>query len=425
MARRKALGAARSDNTFGVFKDGETDWVFKRTLEMMSEKAAEIGECLHVARCIDENDGESWVREWAALAERVEAQGDESLAQGARISARESYLRASNYYRTAEYGCGPTHPRFHELWAKSVETFHKTCPLFDPPVQIVEVPFEGYRLPGYFWRPDNSGTPRPTIVCVGGSDSSGEEIFFVTGPGAVRRGYNYFTFEYPGHRGAVHLYPDCIKRPDYEVPFKAAFDFLETLPGVDERIALAGFSMGGYVVARVAIYEPRVRAVIPDSPILDLGEIMSTAFLPQVRRIPAPLRESVMSRAISRSPLKQSVLAYGLWTWGAAGMSLIEWMESGQAARLNIRDTFHRITCPALALVGEGEGAVMLRQAQEFYEGIASEVKRLHIFSLAADGSNDHCQLDNFARAHQVAFDWLNEVFEYQPELPFEVAALA
>ena len=44
----------------------------------------------------------------------------------------------------------------------------KVCPLCDPPVQIVEVPFEGTKLPGYFWRPDESDTKRPTLFVAGG-----------------------------------------------------------------------------------------------------------------------------------------------------------------------------------------------------------------------------------------------------------------
>ena len=68
---------ARSPNSLGVFKDHETDWVFKRTLEYMSEKAAEIGDCLFAANRIDERSRESWIVEWAALAGRVEQQAHE------------------------------------------------------------------------------------------------------------------------------------------------------------------------------------------------------------------------------------------------------------------------------------------------------------------------------------------------------------
>ena len=257
---------------FGIFKDFETDWVFRRTLEYMNEKAAEIGECLFVARTIDESDSESWHTEWAALADRVRVFADQSLEAGHTISAREGYMRASNYYRTAEYGISPTHPRFQLLWEKSVACFQKGAALFTPPVQFVKVHFEDKSLPGYFWRPREDNQTRPTLIAAGGNDSALEEIFWIVGLAAVRRGYNFFTFEHPGHRGAMHLYNDCIKRPDYEVPYKAAIDLVETLPGVDERLAMTGYSFGGYVASRVAAYDKRLQAVIPNSPILDLYE---------------------------------------------------------------------------------------------------------------------------------------------------------
>ena len=82
MNYKKEIGAARSPHGFGVFKNHETDWVFKRNLEMMSERGAEIGECLYAASRIDEDDGESWISEWANLAERVEKQAQNSLFVG-------------------------------------------------------------------------------------------------------------------------------------------------------------------------------------------------------------------------------------------------------------------------------------------------------------------------------------------------------
>lgn len=408
------LGAARSPDTFGVFKDHETNWVFKRTLEQMSEKAAEIGECLYVASQIDETDLESWIREWASLAQRVEALAHESLEKGNQISAREGFLRASNYYRTAEYGTPPSHPRHFELWDKSVKAFNQVGKLFDPPIQRINIDFEGHTLPGYFLRPDNSDTPRPTIIGIGGNDSSGEEMVIDMGFGAVRRGYNFFTFEYPGHRGAVHLDPTCIKRPDMEVPFKVAIDFLETLPGVDDRIALGGFSFGGYVASRVGCYEPRIKALIPDSPVIDLPEVNLVIWAPILKSVPKDQLHAVVRQQLKKSPLQEALHDYSMWTFGQPDMVVPEWIETGVGDAYNIRNQLKNITCPTLALVSKDEGEVLVRQAHQFYEGIASETKEIHVFTKEYDGSNDHCQLDNFARAHQVTFDWLNKVFDYQ-----------
>ena len=414
MPERKNAGAARSPDGLGIFKDHETDWVLKRTLEMMSEKAAEIGECLYAAHKINERKTESWIYEWAALAGRVEAQAKVSLQAGNLSGARDSFLRASNYYRTAEYGAPPGHPCFHELWQKSVACFQQACPLFDPPVQVLFIPFEGFLLPGYFWPAAADGQPRPTFMAVGGNDSSGEEIFFVTAGSTHRQGYNYFTFEYPGHRGAVHLDPACIKRPDYEVPFETAINFLENLPAVDERLALSGFSFGGYVAARVAAFEPRIKAVIPDSPIVDMQSVMAAVWEPvlnQTQWLPKSLRNALVRRRLERSPMRKSLVEYSLWTNGVKDKTILEWVEAGGGKPFKVREYLPQIKCPALALVSQDEGEVMVRQAHEFYENISSKQKHIHVFTRLRDGSNDHCQLDNISRGQQVVFDWLKNVF--------------
>jgi pimeloyl-ACP methyl ester carboxylesterase len=405
---RREIQAARSFNTFGLFRDRETDWLFKRTLEYASVGCAEIGECLVAARKIDGRNAETWIRAWSDLAVRVEAQGEESLRRGRIVSARGCFLRAMNYYRSAEYACAPDHPRFHDFWRSSVACMAKALPLLDGAAERVEIPFEGRILPGYFWRPDRSETKRPTLVFVGGHDSSGEEMLMVGGRAAMERGYNYFTFEYPGHRGAVHLDPGCVRRHDMEVPFAAAFDFLERMPGVDRRIALAGFSFGGYVAARVAAFEPRVRALVPDTPLINVAELFSRSQRTALGRLPDGLFDAVVEFRLRRSGILKNFFRYGGWVRGE------DYSSYARIARLDysaydLRPCLDRITCPVLSLAGEGEGELLLRQAREFHKGISSKDKRLHVFSLAEDGSDDHCQLDNITRGMQVVFDWLDE----------------
>jgi pimeloyl-ACP methyl ester carboxylesterase len=319
-----------------------------------------------------------------------------------------------NYYRTAEYACAPDHPRFQELWQRSVDCMGKALPQMEGSLEKVAVPFERFLLPGYLWRPDATGEKRPTLIFVGGNDSSGEEMLMIGGRAAVERRYNYFTFEYPGHRGAVHLHPDCVRRPDMEVPFRAAIDFLLAQGGVDERIALAGFSFGGYVAARVAAFEPRLKAVIPDSPIVDVSELTARALKAASGVLPDRLFDAMVRRRLRSSPILANFSRYGAWTRGSTESSFARIARLDYSA-YTVRDRLGSITCPALALVGAGEGEIMVRQAREFHQGIGSKVKRLHVFSLEEDGSDDHCQLDNITRGMQVAFDWLDEVMDWRP----------
>jgi len=405
------LGLARAPKSIGVFKDPETDWAFNRTLEFMAEKAAEIGECLYAARRIDERDGDSWINGWASLGERVEALGDESLKGGHVVSAREAYLRACNYWRAAEYACTPSHPRFTETWRRSVDAFRKACPLFKPEVQVVHVPFKGKMLSGYYMRSDDSET-KPTMFAAGGNDSSLEEITIAAGFSAIRRGYNFFTFEFPGHRGAVHLYPDCVKRSDYSAPFGAAFDLLEGLQGVDDRIALAGYSYGGYVVSQVAAREPRVKALVPDSPLMDIpGLQRSSPFSKAFKAIPAGLLDKAVEMKLRSAPVLKGLIYYTIWTWGCPNFK--EWIDWGPKLESVITDEVQMIRCPTLALVSEHEGDYMVDQAKDFIDRIGSVNKRLHVFTQERDGSHDHCQLDNLSRGQQVMYDWLDDVFDH------------
>jgi pimeloyl-ACP methyl ester carboxylesterase len=375
--KRKTVANARSLNTLGLFRDHETDWLFKRSLEYAGIGCAEIGECLAAARKIDERDAETWIRAWAALASRVEAQGEESMRGGQAVSARACFLRAMNYYRSAEYACAPDHPRFHELWRASVACMAKALPLLDGAAERVEIPFEGMVLPGYFWRPDRSGERRPTLVFVGGHDSSGEKMLMAGGKAAVDRGYNYFTFEYPGHRGAVHLDPRRVRRHDMEVPFSAAFDFLEGMPGVDGRLALAGFSFGGYVAARVAAFEPRVRALVPDTPLIDPAELFSRGARSFLARLPDRLFDSLIERRLRGSAILRNFFRYGGWVRGEDFSSYARIARIDYSA-YDLRPFLSRINCPVLSLAGAG--------------------------------SDDHCQLDNLSPAMQVIFDWLGGV---------------
>ena len=408
------MGLARSWNSLGTFKDHEMDWAFKRTLQYANSNGADIGDCLSVVPKIDERDIETWIDAWEALAKRLEKDANKALTAGKQISARDSFLRASNYFRTAEYGALPTHPKFHKLWAKSRDCFHNACHLFDPPIQILTVPFEGKDLPAYFWSPDDTGAARPTMFSIGGNDSSGEEVWFWSAQAAVERGYNFFTFEFPGHRGTVHLYPDCVKRPDMEVPFAAAFDVLEKLDGVDERIALSGYSFGGYVASRVAIFEERVKALIPSTPLTDCTAAQHV-MLNKTKVLPLGLVAWLVEKRLSRTPLAKSMMYLAMWNSGFgkkySARAMLDAVIGEDPLTWRITEQLHEITCPVLALAGENEGDHLLGQAREFFEGVSSAKKDLYIFTNEKDGSDDHCQFGNRTNANRVTFDWLDEVF--------------
>ena len=106
---------------------------------------ADLGEVLATTRLIREGDLDGWLRSWRATAERVHELARVSLAAGHRASARQAFLRASNYYRTAEFfrRQNPIGDRLLlELSRRSREAFGEAIDLMDGPVERITIPYE-------------------------------------------------------------------------------------------------------------------------------------------------------------------------------------------------------------------------------------------------------------------------------------------
>ena len=174
---------------------------------------SDINECFATASRITEGDFESWYQEWNRTAERIHQIAENCLAKDHRVSAREAFLRASNYYRCAEFfmhmEIGKTDARAMSTYEKSVVCFQKAMQLFPFVCEQVKIPYEGTSLPGYFYRADQSTGPRPTLLIHGGYDSTGEEQYYETVPDGLERGYNCLVFEDPG-RAASSAARTCL-----------------------------------------------------------------------------------------------------------------------------------------------------------------------------------------------------------------------
>ncbi|HZD57015.1 MAG TPA: acetylxylan esterase [Anaerolineales bacterium] len=252
-----------SEQRLHVFRDEFFDAQFMRALTHQAFGGAELGECFWAAGQIKDGDFGSWMNVWQELAGRVETQAEKSLANGHPVSAREAYFRASNYYRCAELLISPGGALHHEMWEKSRQCFRIAGSLFDPPIEPIDIPFQDYRLPGYFIPACAEGEKRPTVIVIGGGDSSVEELYFYMGEGARRRGSHALLIEGPGQRGALHTNPGLVFRHDYEIPMKSVVEYALNRPEVDEdKLALYGLSLGGYLALRTVAFEKRIKACI-------------------------------------------------------------------------------------------------------------------------------------------------------------------
>jgi pimeloyl-ACP methyl ester carboxylesterase len=367
-----------------------------------------FGELYSTARRVVDRDVESWTVEWSGTAERVEAIAHDCLSGGHVVSAREAFLRASLYWRTGLFFLDNSDPRQLVMYKRHRSCFRQAAKLFDPQIEPVSIPYEnGKSLPGYFMRADATGLPRPTVMILGGGDTTCEELYdFGGGAAAIRRGYNAFLWEGPGQVGAYALDRDLTYRPDWEVPTRYAVDYVLSRKDVDpKRLALSGHSMGGYFAPRAVAYEKRVTAVIANS----LAPDLKTVFLAGMGFDPSKPYGADMEDKIDLSePMKKFMTTNLKERCGLAGKPLAALFDN--LGGYSLAGLEGKITCPLLSIAGEGEGPLMTGLGHAFFEKLTCP-KTERLVRLV-DGGEAHCQMNNLSLKHQIEFDWLDDVFK-------------
>ena len=401
-----------------VFQDPTFSSQLLRTIGATYYKGADIGECLSTAYRIKEGDFESWYTEWLKTAKRVHKYADDCLAANHKVSAREAYLRASNYYRAAEFLLiSPEDPRIQTTWGSSKECFSNAGKLFSPPIESIEIPYEGTTLPGHFYRLNentNNDTatplPRPTLIAHGGFDSTLEELYTFAAAPALERGYNCLTFEGPGQGGVIRKQKIPF-RYDWEKVVTPVIDYALTRDrDIDpNKIALIGISMGGYLAARAAAFENRISACILYNGVYDGYDAFASGF-------PQSLRTAVENGNLNAVNTVIDILSdidanlrfnmkHGMWTTGTN--SPFELIQGSK--KYTVKGIAQKIKCPTLVLEAEKDDSFP-GQPRMVYDALTCPKK--YILFTSEEGAEEHCQSGAPAISNQRIFDWLDETLQ-------------
>ncbi len=380
---------------------------YVRTLMVAGTGGADIGECLLVAQNTKKNDIESWIREWAIAAEKVARKAEQAMQAGQLVTAREAYMRASNYYRAAMFYLAPTDVRLNAYIALSREHFRKAAALFTSPrIEVVDIPFGDARLPAYFLSSGNS--KRPTLIAVNGGDSTNEELIHWYGFAAVARGWNFFVFEGPGQWSALQMNPGLYLRPDYEVPVKTIVDYLVQREEVDsDSIALIGPSMGAVLAARVAAFEKRISAYIFNGLVIDVNEAWTATMPALLRNAPPSIFDRIFTLVEKISPELRGLANHFRWMFGVSTPTemFAAW------PRFSVKGLAPKIQSPVLLMYGEGEfketSEKVIMSVLEFINEFTCPAW-IHIFQSKDGWAASHCQVGALHEAQAVIFDWLD-----------------
>ena len=380
------------------FDDVEMDFVLEWVLGSTPFGGCEIGEAFYTVGQIKDGDPTSWQEQWEKTARRVEAKGREFLAAGHKISAREAFIRASNYYRTALVSMMPDNKKFKPLGRKCRDNMKEAAKLFDPPMVYFEIPFEGAVLPGYFRKVDNSGKKRPTLIMIGGGETFAEELYVYIAPAAIKRGYNFLTVDIPG-QGMLPLEGKFFRK-DAEAPLKKVLDYALKQPEVDpDRLAMYGISGGGYFVPRTAVKDKRVKAAVLNSAVIDQYTLFKSM----------PNAKATLEEINEWGPFKRATAGVVSWRWGLKPTDIHGLAEANKGWTVDPS----KVTCPVLILIGSGEYAneEVKKQQQACLKALPDPVKKL-VVTPEDLGASSHCIGENRSFMSEVVFNWLDEVFK-------------
>ena len=128
----------------------------------------------------------------------------------------------------------PNSPGKLEAYQHSLRMFRKAAKYFDPPLEIIELPFDGKKLIGYLQRPPGVAKP-PVVLHWGGVDGWKEDRLRIA-KAVMGKNLASLTIDMPGTGENPVLYSD----PAAERTFFTWLDYLPQRADIDGAASASG-----------------------------------------------------------------------------------------------------------------------------------------------------------------------------------------
>jgi dienelactone hydrolase len=254
---------------------------------------------------------------------------------------------------------------------------------------------------------------------VNGFDGSQEEMLHAVGFSALERGFNVLTFEGPGQ-------PTVLREQgigfigEWERVVTPVVTFCEQLSSVDaSRIALLGYSFGGYLAPRAGAFEHRLSAVVCVDGLFDIYEAFTGSVSPDFKRLLDEHRIEDLNRAaavgMTRSTNMRWAIEHGCWAFQVT--TPYQFLE--RTRTMSMRGLAEQIECPVLVCEAEDD-RFFAGQPKQLVEALGARATYRKL--TAVDAAGDHCHVGASDVLNRVVMDWLEDLFSVPAESQSEDA---
>ncbi len=212
---------------------------------------------------IHSKDKDEWAAGFMGVADRYMNEA-KAVEKTDPAKANADYIRAWRLYSFGRWPI-PSSPGKQRSYEKAIEAFLAHARFWDPPLEVVKIPFEGKEIIGYLRLPKNAKGPVPLVVAVNGLDSRKEDLS-ESFSAILPYGVGFLAVDGPGTgQSPIKVTVNS------ERMLSRVLDYVATRPEIDkDRVALHGVSWGAYWATKMAIVErARLKGASAQSPPVD------------------------------------------------------------------------------------------------------------------------------------------------------------
>lgn len=223
----------------------------------------DAGDVSEALKSVHTKDKDEWAAAFMAVADRYTNEA-KSLEKSDPAKANADYIRAWRLYSFGRWPI-PASPGKERSYEKAIEAFLAHARFFDPPLEVVRIPFEGKEIIGYLRLPKNATGPVPLVLAVNGLDSRKEDLA-ESFSAILPFGVGYLAVDGPGTgQNPIKVSENA------ERVLSRVLDYIASRPEIDKnRVAMHGVSWGAYWATKMAIVErARLKGASAQSPPTD------------------------------------------------------------------------------------------------------------------------------------------------------------